>query len=267
MRIDDIEYIEVNGGLSLDKCYSNEKDIVIPATIQGKKVVNISDEAFCNRSSLVSITIPSSVTNIGGSAFACCSNLISITIPNSITNINDYTFYHCSKLTDIVIPNNITSIRYGAFEGCYNLTNVTIPSSVTSISDDAFYCCTSLANITIPNSVTNIGQFAFRHCSSLKSKKTNIKATNGKMQCRGMQYKIGKIYQEEDVKLCIKGFHYCENAFDLFSYYYGEINKDVRFFEVQVDDATEEKEDDSKRVCGKIKFTREITSYAELLAQ
>ena len=46
------------------------------------------------------------------------------------------------------------------------------------------------------------------------------KVFNPDWTCRGFQYKVGEIY-EEDVKpiLCERGFHFCEKAVDCFNYY------------------------------------------------
>ena len=96
------------------------------------------------------VTIPSSVTyectiysvtSIGDNAFCNCSSLTSVTIPNSVTSIGDYAFYWCSGLTSVTIPNSVTSIGDRAFDTCCDLTSVTIPNSVTSIGFQAFQNC------------------------------------------------------------------------------------------------------------------------------
>ena len=148
-------------------------EVVIPATItynaQSFSVVSIGIEAFKNRSSLTSVTIPNSVTSIGNSAFYECTGLTSVTIGNSVTSIGDHAFLLCRSLTSVTIPNSVTSIGDHAFTTCDKLTSVTIGNSVTTIGNEAFYNCSSLTSITIPNSVTTIGENAFRNCSSLTS--------------------------------------------------------------------------------------------------
>ena len=81
--------------------------------------------AFCNCSSLTSVTLGNSVTTIGGDAFGLCSSLTSVTIPNSVTTIGSE-----------------------AFNGCTNLQKVHIGDSVKAIGGYAFYNCTSITQIS-----------------------------------------------------------------------------------------------------------------------
>ena len=146
-----------------------------------------------------------------------------------------------------------------------NITkDLIIPDSVTSIGDWAFAQCTDLTSVTIPDSVTSIGDGAFYRCGNLV-KTGYFKATNGNMTCRNMVYKLGTKYCQQNISLCKKGFHFCENAYDLLNYYNGQIGKDVRFFTIECEDVSPQTGRDSKKVCGIIKLVREITSYAELL--
>jgi hypothetical protein len=122
--------------------------LVIPATIEGKSVTSIGQEAFWNCTSLTSITIPDSVTSIGEAAFRVCTRLTSITIPDGVTSIGDWAFRECTSLTSISIPDSVTSIGVHAFWNCTSLTSITIPDSVPSIGDLAFSGCTNLTAVT-----------------------------------------------------------------------------------------------------------------------
>jgi len=83
--------------------YDNEASgaLTIPATIEGKTVTSIGEEAFQNCSGLTSVTIGAGVTSIGDRAFHSCTSLTSITIPDSVTSIGDLAFYKCSSLTAV----------------------------------------------------------------------------------------------------------------------------------------------------------------------
>ena len=176
----------------------------VKSAVIAEGVTSIGDSAFCNCTSLTSVTIPNSVTSIGEFAFRGCSSLTSVTIPNSVTSIGDGAFASCTSLTGIrvtegnshyssdasgvlfnkdkttlvqcpgafaayTIPDSVTSIGGSAFRGCSSLTSVTIPDSVTSFGSDAFQGCTSLTSVTIPDSVTSFGKGAFSYCKSLTS--------------------------------------------------------------------------------------------------
>ena len=86
------------------------------------------------------------------------------------------------------------------------------------------------------------------------------KGFNKNLQCQPdddkppIQYEVGKGYEENDAKLCSCGFHACEFPLDVFGYY---TPADSRYCEVELD-ATEEKEEDSKRTGKKIKIGAEI---------
>ena len=126
-------------------------DVVIPQTVtfNGKiyNVTSIGEDAFCNCSNLISVTIPVGVTSIGELAFGDCS-LTSITIPESVTSIADYAFQSWIGQTPIIIPEGVTSIGDYAF-GWSNLTSVTIPASVTSIGINPFESCSDLSSIIV----------------------------------------------------------------------------------------------------------------------
>ena len=88
-----------------------------------------------------------------------------------------------------------------------------------------------------------------------------IKAYKGfsqDMKCRDFQFEEGKEYSlpdGEEAKLCENGFHACEAPIDCLSYY--EPAHSV-YHEVELE-ATDEKEDDSKRVGKRIKIGAKIS--------
>ena len=71
------------------------------------------------------------------------------------------------------------------------------------------------------------------------------------LKCRNFQFEEGIIYEENEAKLCEKGFHACEDPIDCFSYY---SPSDSVYHEVELEDVADEKEVDSKRVGKKIKI-------------
>ena len=167
--VSDLEYADNSelGGIEIKKYNGKDTNIKIPSVIDGKSVTSIGKEAFLQRSSPTSITIPDGVTSIGDWAFSGC-NLKSITIPDSVTSIGVNAFYACTYLKSITIPNGVTSIAANTFFSCSSLTSITIPNGVTSIGFAAFYGCRYLTSITIPDSVTSIGEDAFKECEKIQ---------------------------------------------------------------------------------------------------
>lgn len=87
------------------------------------------------------------------------------------------------------------------------------------------------------------------------------KVFNPDWTCRGFQYEVGKIF-EEDVKpsCCDRGFHFCKKAADCFSYY--SFNSKNKVAEVI---ALGEVDTDGKKSCtNKIQIVRKIP-WQELL--
>lgn len=163
--------------------------LVIPQTIDGRKIVRIGDYALSKKAKLNSVVVPESVesigssafedsvdlkkvtlpdgvTKIGPSAFYGCSKLTTVNIPAKLEEIDDYTFSGCTQLTDIKLSESVTYVGESAFEGCSNLNSVTLSENTETIGDCAFYECDSLCSINLEN-VSQIGEGAFVYCANL----------------------------------------------------------------------------------------------------
>ena len=83
------------------------------------------------------------------------------------------------------------------------------------------------------------------------------KATDKDMKCRGYQYELGKTAEAEgDIQLCEKGLHACEMPLDVLGYYVP--GDGSRYFEAELDEVSDKKSGDTKRVGKKLTLSAEI---------
>ena len=184
---DDYRGIEITGYTG------NAAEVVIPESIDGKKVYGIYSESFSGCKNITSIRIPDSVTQIGQHAFQNCSSLTSIDIPDGVRRIGELAFWGCSSLANVSIPDSVAVMEPSVFLGTpwlaeqfeqneglaianhilvdadENLSgDITVPAGITLIADGVFCENSNLTGISIPDGVTNISSYAFRDCSGLK---------------------------------------------------------------------------------------------------
>ena len=151
-----------NGGVLLYGDYDNgylcivtddiiSGEINIPATIEGRPVVAIGNEAFYDCREITSMTIPQSVVSIGPWAFSGCTKLLAnckrddgvVIVDGCVVQV--YRIYDSGKfLDDVVLPEGTRMIADGVFGAYYSCTlkSLSIPASLTIIGDDAFGNCT-----------------------------------------------------------------------------------------------------------------------------
>ena len=131
------------------------------------------------KTSLSSISLPTSCTSIGSAAFKLCTNLTSITMSNAIVSIGNDVFSGCIGFTTFKLPSSLLTIGDYAFYGCKNLTSMTIPNAVTQIGSLAFCNCTGLTNLSLGSSLTTLGKLSFGSCTGLTN--LSIGTTVGKI--------------------------------------------------------------------------------------
>ena len=76
------------------------------------------------------------------------------------------------------------------------------------------------------------------------------------MTCRGFQFEEGKAYHEDTAVLCQRGFHACLDPLDCLGYY---DPCDSVYHEVEIDNVSEQREDDTKVVAKDIKIGSRIS--------
>lgn len=140
----------------------DDTDFEIPAHVEV-----IESGAFCNATSLTSVTIPAGVTGIGAEAFKGCRAITELKLPEALTVIGDGAFEMCSNLTTVNVPDSVTAIGEAAFAYCEKITEINIPVGITTIEDSTFTHCSGLKTILLPETVTGIGDYAFEWCDGL----------------------------------------------------------------------------------------------------
>ena len=84
------------------------------------------------------------------------------------------------------------------------------------------------------------------------------KVFNSDWTCKGYQYKVGGEYQmDEDIKICLRGFHFCERLVDCFGYYLFDSNNKVA--EIEACGIIKKEENGNKSVTNHIKIIKELS--------
>lgn len=159
--------VNTDNTITITAYSGTEKSVVIPDTLDGKSVTAIGESAFFAKTSITSITLPSTLKSIGEMAFAM-TGITSITLPEGLTSIETAAFA-MTGITSIKTPDSMTTIGTSAFAMCPMLTSVQFGSQLTTIEEGAFMMCTSLPSVTLPATLTSLGKGAFSGCTALKS--------------------------------------------------------------------------------------------------
>ncbi|GHV56608.1 hypothetical protein AGMMS49579_21400 [Spirochaetia bacterium] len=117
--------VDANGVIT--KYSGWDTEVVIPATIGGKKITAIGREAF-KKADLTSVVIPEGITEIGGSAFED-NKLTSITIPGTVKTLGNGAFSGNTDIATIVLSEGV-EYDNGAFYRHREDVTVTLPSSI-----------------------------------------------------------------------------------------------------------------------------------------
>lgn len=165
-----LEYSDYNDGVQIKKLKAAPEDgcVKIPAEINGKKVLQIYQNAFnyaSNPIEIKKVIIPNTVQRIGAAAFKS-SPITSITIPASVTEISSSVFEDSSiSQINFESGSNLQKIGGYAFTNS-DLRSITIPESVTSINITAWG--TQMQYITLLRKSPTYSTKLFDQCTDLK---------------------------------------------------------------------------------------------------
>ena len=180
-----------DGGIKLTGYTGQDTKLVIPDTLDGKKVTEIGAGCFSGNPWHERVYVPEGVVKIGDFGFECCSHMEKIYLPDSLREVGNGAFSGCGVLKLADFSDGVTSIGDGAFMACRNMTQISLPADLQqlgkfafafcndlsdvsfrgnklkAIPERAFDSCSNLEAINLPDSVTTIGKRAFYNCDML----------------------------------------------------------------------------------------------------
>jgi len=171
-----------NGTCGIRSYNGREKNVEVPAYLNGLKVVSIV--GLVNGGSpganvVQSVTLPEGVERLGSFLFEGTTKLSAINIPASVKEIDPwaFTFIDVPKSIRFVDQNPVFEYRNGCVIDKQQkklvvywgtAKQVSIPKDVRIIGENAFRDCETIASLTIPNGVTTIEANAFAECRGIK---------------------------------------------------------------------------------------------------
>ena len=186
---------------AIRKYTGKDKDVVVPAKLDGYTVTRIGNKAFFRNSKIESVKLPKRVTVIGENAFSVCANLKSVNFPSKLHTIKKHAFSSCYALKTLELPDSVKKIGEDAFFKCFDVESIRIPKNLEKADINLFYYTRSAktitvskdnkhfdsrdncnavietstntlvlgsSNTTIPDSVTSIGRGAFYENETIK---------------------------------------------------------------------------------------------------
>lgn len=144
----------------------SESRVIVPDTIEGKRVVSVEYAAFMGCVSVRAVHLGKYVEVIGDDAFYGCTALTEINIPDKVWSIGTSAFGETpwlqAQTDEFVIVGDGVLLLYQGKAG-----TVTVPDKVKHLSC-AFGLNTELYSVTMGDNVRTIGRYAFAYCESLR---------------------------------------------------------------------------------------------------
>ena len=123
-------------------------------------------DAFNDKTTLTSITLPRTLKKINRRAFEGCMGLRGdLIIPPSVVEIEARAFRECYFGGKLVLPPDLSMLGSSAFDHSYFIGDLIIPSSITKIDNSTFSSAGFTGKLVLPNNLVSIGYSAFNDCN------------------------------------------------------------------------------------------------------
>ena len=155
-----------NSSISITGYSGSDTAVIIPETIDGYTVTEISSNVFIDCTKITEIKLPETLQKIGYCALEGCTGLTKLDVPDNVTSIEEYAFEGCTGLTALELPDGVTFIGGGALSGCENLQRVNYPRSLNSAGGEIFQGDSKLTRIEVPEGVTELPSYVFKNCTN-----------------------------------------------------------------------------------------------------
>lgn len=132
----DFTYIVLSDGtLSLTGYSGDEKEIVVPDTLDGKIVSEITETVFSNNDKITEVTFGDNIKCLKVGCFENCTSLETVTAGNGLLDIGDECFLNCKSLKEFYIPSKTIFLGNDAFVNCSSLKEIELPNTLMKIGE------------------------------------------------------------------------------------------------------------------------------------
>ena len=170
--------VSISGdGCWITKYVGNSKRVIVPSSIQGKRVTVIGMRAFSGNHKIEEVVLPDTMVYLGPGAFGC-NNLSEINLPQSLKKI-DRNVFGVSRIKELNLPASLEFI--GPIGKCSSMVKINVdPANPNYQSIDGvlydkqvttLICAPSqlkMQNLKVPESVRSIPEGSIKS-SKLKS--------------------------------------------------------------------------------------------------
>lgn len=152
-----------DGTVTITGYTGGDMKVVIPDTLDGKRVTAIGNKAFHTKD-ITEVTIPAGVTSIESAAFQYCVKLTTVVFSGEgITTIGKEAFDHCSNVSSITLPASLVSVGEKAFA---NMGNISVATDAMSIT----YGKNVFQNTKVGNLTCKQSSSTYKYAASLAKK-------------------------------------------------------------------------------------------------